>query len=141
MQGEGAGAFLDPVLSCCQSSPVKQEFGSVKAVEGVDELLALPRLCVQPWVEVGTFSLDHQCLSTSDLALYHQELQFIYSTNNRKSFPAMRNKSFEIKLILGFVGLSLNEAASFFKFLSGLYRHISAKGRSLPQLVSADPAQ
>lgn len=47
VQGEGAGAFLDSVLSCLQSSPVKQVFGSVKAMVRRGELLALPRLCLK----------------------------------------------------------------------------------------------
>lgn len=47
VQGEGAGAFLDSVLSCLQSSPVKQVFGSVKAMVRRDELLAPPRLCLK----------------------------------------------------------------------------------------------
>lgn len=98
VRGEGAGAFLDSVLSCLQLSPVKREFGSVKAVVRREEPLALAQLCMQPWFEIGTFSLDHQCLSTSDLAWYHQELQFLYYKYNRNSFPTMRNKSFEIKL-------------------------------------------
>lgn len=65
------------VLSCLQSSPVKQGLDSVQGLVGRDELLVLPRLCIQPWFEVGTFSWDRWHLSTADLALHHQELQFI----------------------------------------------------------------
>lgn len=120
------------MLSCLQLVPLKQEFGSLKGLVGRDELLALPRLCIQPWFEVGTFSLGHQHLSPADLALYHQELQFIYSKYSHNSFPTVGNKSFEIKLILAFVGLSLNKASSFFRFLTGLCWHISTEGRPYP---------
>lgn len=98
VQGEGAGAFLGSVLSCMQLSPVKQERGSVKALVGRDEGLVLPRLRLQPWVEVGAFRLDNQCFSTSHLDLYHQELQSLYSKYSHNSLHTMRNKSFEIEL-------------------------------------------
>lgn len=48
---------------------------------GRDELLAVPRLCRQPWFEAGTVSLDHQHLPTSDLALHHWRMNHSTDTS------------------------------------------------------------